>query len=137
VFVELSPERPLWVGSLFLQVCVRVSLQAGRLDLAERVVLHPDLATPRGRNVLSSARAAIAEARGDIAEALEQHSAALSGWGRYGFGLEEAIASLGVARCLRLLGRRNEATEHAEAAVATFDALGAIPLAERAGAMDG
>jgi hypothetical protein len=134
-FAEIYPNRARWVGSLFLQVCARVSVAAGRLDLAERVASDPDLTTPRGRHVAESARGVVAEARDRTEEALTHHRAAADGWASYGFSFEQAQASMAAARCLVRLGRREEASPLAAAAARIFDGLGATPLAARARAV--
>jgi hypothetical protein len=120
------------VGSLFLQVCVRVSVAVGRLDLAERIASEPDLTTPRGRHVAESARGAVAEAHDRIEEALGHHRAAADGWASYGFPFEQAQASMAAARCLVRLGRGEEGSPLAAAAASIFAGLGATPLAGKA-----
>jgi tetratricopeptide (TPR) repeat protein len=134
-FAEVYPARARWVGSLFLQVCVRSAVAADRVDLAEHLLTHADLTTPRGRHVAVAARGILAEARGELANAAGLHTAAASGWAGYGFPFEEAQSRMALARCLFELGRSAEANEAAAAAAATFDRLGALRLGGRARAL--
>jgi tetratricopeptide (TPR) repeat protein len=134
-FGEIFPERARWVGSLFIQVCARVGVAVGRVDLVERLAAEPDLTTPRGRWVDASARAELAEARGSFEAALSLHRTAAEGWDGYGFPFERAHSSMGAARCLRALGRPDEATSPALAAAETFGSLGAGGLAATARAL--
>jgi tetratricopeptide (TPR) repeat protein len=134
-FAQIYPDRARWVGSLFLQVCVRVCIAVGRPDLAERLAGEPDETTRRGRHVAESARGEVAEAHGRVEDALVHHRAAAEGWASYGFPFEHAHASMGAARCLVRLGRPDEAASPADDAAGTFEGLGAMPLAGRARAI--
>jgi hypothetical protein len=53
----------------------------------------------RGTLNLLSARATVAEARGEVAVAAARYGEAIEGWHAYGHLLEEADALLGRARC--------------------------------------
>ena len=134
-FAEIYPGRARWVGSLFIQVCVRVGVAVGRVELAERIAAEPDLTTPRGRWVDASARAELSEARGSFETALGLHRAAAQGWEGYGFPFERAQSSMGAARCLRTLGRAAEASASALSAAETFATLRADGLAATARAL--
>jgi tetratricopeptide (TPR) repeat protein len=135
-FGAIHPGRSRWVGSLFVQVCARVAIAVGRVDLAERLAAEPDLTTQRGRWVDASARAELAEARGEFAAALELHRTAAEGWDAYGFPFERAHSSMGAARCLRMLDRPPaDASAAALAAAETFASLGADRLAATARAL--
>jgi tetratricopeptide (TPR) repeat protein len=131
-FAQVYPARARWVGSLFLQVCVRCAVAANRVDLAEHLLDHADLTTPRGRHVAVAARGTLAEARGELANAAGLHTAAAAGWAGYGFPFEEAQSRMALARCLHGLDRRADAEEAAAAAAAIFERLGAVRLAGRA-----
>jgi hypothetical protein len=73
---------------------------------------------------VSSARAVLDEARGDLQRALETYDQAAGAWARWGHTVEQAYALLGSGRSLIRLGRPEEAGDRLEAARATFARLG-------------
>ena len=77
-----------------------------------------------------SARAILAEAETNFADARDLYKRAAQSWGEYGFALEEGQAHLGQARCLIALGDREDATEPLQKARAIFSRLGAQPLTD-------
>jgi hypothetical protein len=88
----------------------RVCLAAGRMKAAEALI--PSRRAPtytRARLCLASARAIIAESRGNLARAVEVYESAAAGWLTFGNPLEEAHARIGVGRCLAGLGQGDAA----------------------------
>ena len=105
----------------------RLALRLGRLDLAEAAVSRTD-ASPHLRVTgtgVRVARAAIAEARGDLETALAGYRAAQAAWLDLGYVVEAGLADLGAGRCLASLGELAGAREHLATARATFEMLGA------------
>jgi class 3 adenylate cyclase/tetratricopeptide (TPR) repeat protein len=82
---------------------------------------------PRDKYSLTTARALLAEHRGDLAEAEDLFREAVEGWKDFGHRFEHANALLGRARSLVALGRVAEARPVAEEARGLFEALGARP----------
>jgi class 3 adenylate cyclase/tetratricopeptide (TPR) repeat protein len=99
-FDDLTRDRFQSQRSVLLADLVRACVAAGRLDAAERLTADAPTGFARLRNELTSARAAIAEARRDLGEAARLYRQAASGWNAYQHVLEEAIALAGEARCL-------------------------------------
>ena len=107
---------------------VRIACAAGDLALAER--LREGVVTAAERDRLSdlTARAAIAEAKGDLAGAQASYDAAAVDWKELGCVLEHGLALLGSARCLVADGQAAEASEPLEEARQIFARLDAQPL---------
>jgi class 3 adenylate cyclase/tetratricopeptide (TPR) repeat protein len=117
---------------------VRLSVAAGDVALAERMLEGSDeLLLDRYLLARTAARAVIAEAKGDLEDALQGHARALEEWSRWGNALEQAHSAFGAARCLIKLGRGSEAGPHLQAAEAGFAALGATSLAADARSLIG
>lgn len=76
---------------------VRLSIEAGRTDIAERLVTPSDAKVLRDRLRLETARALLAAARGE-AEAAEAYAQVAERLRAYGDPFEEAMALLGHAR---------------------------------------
>lgn len=124
-------DNPGW-RSWTVADAVRVGLAVGDLPLAMRM-LEGTTRVPRRNEATSlSARAALAEARRELREALELHTAAGELWARFGHASEHGQALLGRGRTLVLLGRAEEAVADLESARAIFDRLGAAPLIDEA-----
>jgi len=102
---------------------VRLSLQAGSSDIAERLVVGADPATLRDRLKLDAARAMVAEARDDPGAA-QAYARVAERQRTYGDHYEEAMALLGYAR---LTGDEGASAR----AQVLLDGLGVPP--ERAG----
>jgi tetratricopeptide (TPR) repeat protein len=84
----------------------------GDIDGAEKMIPdHSDASTARHRVSLLTARAVIAEARGDFERALGIYREASDLWRTHGFLLELGLTLTGAGRCLLQLGRRDEAIE--------------------------
>ncbi len=127
-FVAITREQPEYRG-IYLPVIVRTLVEAGSADLADDLVAGtPEPTSRRLRLSLASARAAVAAARGDHAEAVEIADGVVREWGAYGFGLEEARVRLGLGRSLVALGRAEEARGHLTSARELLDRLRARPL---------
>jgi class 3 adenylate cyclase/tetratricopeptide (TPR) repeat protein len=107
----------------------RLAVSAGDTDLAERVLAGTEeLLLERYRLARTAAQAVIAEAKGDADSALAAFEHAAREWARWGNALELAHASFGAGRCLRVLGRLEEAQPYFAVAEAGFNALGAEAL---------
>ncbi len=128
----LELERTTEAAPLFrakmLPDAARVCVAVGAVDVAGRLVDSVQPMSPRHRNGLVTARALIAEAKGNPAEAAELHSEAGELWRGYGHVLEHAYALLGAGRCLVILGRPGDAGQALEQAKAIFARLRATPL---------
>jgi class 3 adenylate cyclase/tetratricopeptide (TPR) repeat protein len=117
--------------SMFLPVVLRVLVAAGAVEEAEELLGGAGEPTSlRHRLSILSARAVVAEATGEAAEALELYVEATEGWRGYGFALERARALLGQARSLLALDRGPEALPLLETARSLVAQLGARPLVE-------
>jgi hypothetical protein len=105
-----------------LEVMVQVCVAAGELATAERLV-RDSAARPAsivGVNSLTSCRAVLAEARGDLVEAAAIYREAAADWDAFGSVFEQAYALHGLGRC----GDEEAARE----AAAIFQGLGAAPF---------
>jgi hypothetical protein len=86
--------------------------------------------TPLFEHALCAARAQLAEAAGDEAEAAALYAKAAERWRKFGNMPERAYALLGQGRCLAILGKP-EAEEPLSAARELFASMGYKPaLAE-------
>jgi hypothetical protein len=89
---------------------VRLCLEAGRPDIAERLVASGEPQTLRDRLRLETARAMLAEARGEP-EAAEAYARVAGRLRTYGDPFEEAMALLGHARLTGDEGSRTRARD--------------------------
>jgi hypothetical protein len=113
-----------------LPLAARVCRAAGVIEVAQALI--PARGAPtytRARLCLASGRADVAEARGELALAVDGHTAAADGWRAFGCPLEEGHALLGRSRCLLALGRSSEAAASAGGARRIARRLWARPLA--------
>jgi tetratricopeptide (TPR) repeat protein len=116
--------------SNYLPDMIRCACDAGQLALAERIVRAVGPRFPYADHALVGARARVAEARSQFAEALASYRDAAARWATFGMPLEEGYARLGEARSLIALGRRDDAGAPLSQARAIFEGLGAVaPLA--------
>jgi tetratricopeptide (TPR) repeat protein len=131
-FAEITRDQEDY-RAMFLPVVARVLVAADDVEGVERLVAAtgPE-ASPRGRLSAVTARAVLAEARGDLEAALDGYREAVAGWGRYGFELERAMGSLGAGRVLLALDRAAEAGDDLDAASQLLRSLRAAPLVEEA-----
>jgi tetratricopeptide (TPR) repeat protein len=108
-------------GAWGLPSAVRVSLGAGRLDLASLLVEGSSLTMNlQDRATSTSGQAMVAEARGDFESAKELYREALALWREWGSLVETACTLLGLGRC----GDDEAASE----GMAVFEQLRAAPL---------
>jgi tetratricopeptide (TPR) repeat protein len=125
-FASLT-EDELDYRTLFLPLVARQLVAAGAVDRAEALVASTPDRPSAWRVGLSAitARAVVAEARGDFGGALERYREAAVGWGEYRFGLECGRSTIAVGRCLLALGRDREAVRALTEAKAILASLGA------------
>jgi tetratricopeptide (TPR) repeat protein len=96
-----------------------------------------DLFFARGRHGVTTARAVLAEADGDLEGARALYATAARGWHEFGCPGEHASALIGEGRCLVALGRAEEARAFADDARQIATALKARPLAAEADVLRG
>ena len=130
---SMSRAWPVWWRAQFLPDAVRLVADAGRLDLAERLVAGFVPSFAREHHALTTAKAAIAEAQGKLDDAAELYADAAAAWGDFGFVLERGLALVGRGRCLVKMGR-SEADVLLKQARETFLDLGAGGLVAEADA---
>jgi class 3 adenylate cyclase/tetratricopeptide (TPR) repeat protein len=124
---EVTRDRPVF-RSRHLPEAIRVSVAAGALGLAERLLDAAGHRAARHRYSVLAGRAVLTEARARPEEASVLYAEAAEHWQTYGFALEHGQAALGAARCEAAVGRHDEAAAHLVEARRTFDALRAGPL---------
>lgn len=118
-------------------VLARTAAAVGDPDLGDRFV-EGEGRTPREEHALLTARAVLAEARGDTAAAVELYVDAARRWADFATPVEEAYAQLGAGRCLLTLGRKAEARTALERARSLWTDLKAAPrLAETDALLEG
>ena len=116
-----------------LPVVARICAASGAIGTARAFVLSEgDLFFARGRQCVTTARAVLAEADGDIDQAHALYATAADGWRQFGCPAERAYALLGEGRCLVALGRAGEATAILREARQIARALKARPLVAEA-----
>ena len=116
---------------MFVPPAVRIAVAGGDVRLAERLLEQVKPVFPSNQHVVVSARAAIAECRGECVAAAAGFADAASRWHDFGVPYEEGHALLGQGRCLVALGRAPQAAAPLTAAREIFARLGARPaLAE-------
>jgi class 3 adenylate cyclase/tetratricopeptide (TPR) repeat protein len=128
---EITRDRAVF-RARHLPEALRVSVAAGAMGLAERLLEGSGHSAARHQHSVLAGRAVLAEAQGRPGEACALHAEAALHWARFGFALEHGHAALGAGRCLVALGRAAEATAHLAEARRTFDGLRAAPLLAKA-----
>jgi tetratricopeptide (TPR) repeat protein len=109
----------------FLPIAARILADAGDVEAAEALLPPgPDPPVARRRLSAETARAVIAEARGDLRRAADRYAAAANGWEAFGFVLERGQCLLGRGRSLLRLGQRKEARAALRAAREVLEPLG-------------
>jgi tetratricopeptide (TPR) repeat protein len=83
----------------FLADAVRTCIRGGALDVAERLVAVSHSEVPHHRCARLSARAALAEARGEPEEAAAAYEEAAAQWATFGVDREVELAGTGIERC--------------------------------------
>ncbi len=86
--------------SYMAPVIVRCAVEAGRLDLASRLVKRIEPNLPMREHARSSGEALLAEARGDFGEAARLFADVAAEWEGFGARFEQAYALLGQGRSL-------------------------------------
>ena len=124
---EITRDRPVF-RSRHLPEALRVSVAAGAIRLAERLLDSSDHRAARHQYSVLAGRAVLTEARGKPEAASALYAEAAERWASYGFALEHGQAALGAGRCLVAVGRHHEAGDHLLEARRTFDALRVRPL---------
>ena len=114
--------RASWEYPRLLPLLVREAIALGDIELAERARAGVAKLHRLHELALASSAAALSEARGDDADALDRYAHVAAAWMAYGDAPEHAYALHGHARCLRSLGRPNRDVEIASASA--FRALG-------------
>jgi len=129
-FGEVTRDHANW-RALHLPYALRVLIAAGMTDTAERLVPNEsEVATARDRHCVSTGRALLAEARGDLERASGLYAEAAERWTEYGFALERGQTLLGAGRCLLALTRPGDAVGWLQMAREVFEQLRARPLVE-------
>jgi class 3 adenylate cyclase/tetratricopeptide (TPR) repeat protein len=123
---ERMRDSPTWRVNLLVQT-VYVAAAVGAHDLAARQV---DAAAKEARNVnaissVATARAILAEARGELRIAADLYADAAERWREFGGAAALALALLGLGRCRVRLGEPGEAEAALVEARELFAALGA------------
>jgi tetratricopeptide (TPR) repeat protein len=106
---------------------VRVCMAAGELILVRRLLDGLEVHAAGLRHCLTTARALLAEAQGDLEPAADLHTQAATGWSNYGNLPEHGQALLGLGRCLARL-QHPQARDRLRQARAIFARLDARPL---------
>ncbi len=123
-FDELTEGGPAEYREIQSAEVARVAIAAGDQTVAARIVGERAVHSPRVQLAVASGRALLAEAAGDVGPAEVAFAEAAAGWEAFGVPLEVGHALAGRARCLRALGRDDDAGPIAEAATATLAGLG-------------
>jgi class 3 adenylate cyclase/tetratricopeptide (TPR) repeat protein len=122
---ELAPTLP---------AIVRAAVAIGEVDLARRLIGRLPSRAPYLEHAIVAARAAVAEAEGELEIARAAYEDAASRWERFGVPPEEAFALLGLGRCLLELARADEAAEALRRSLDLFRGCGMPPGIEATGA---
>jgi len=128
---EEATEVDLVTRATLLSVAARVLVELDALEGTEHLWTMGGELRLRDRLSVGSAVAVIRESRGETEDAVEMYEEVVGGWHGFGSPLEEAHASLGLARCHAREGRGGDAAKAAEGAAQLFASLRAEPL-ERA-----
>jgi class 3 adenylate cyclase/tetratricopeptide (TPR) repeat protein len=107
---------------------VRLASSIGDLAVAQSLLRETAGLTPRGKHMLVTAQAVVAEARSEFERALELHEQAREQWEIFGNVVERAHALAGAGRCLTALGRGQDAAPRLETAREVYASLNARPL---------
>ena len=124
---EVTRDRPVF-RARHLPEALRVSVAAGAIPLAERLLDRNVHRAARHQNSVLAGRAVLTEAQGRHDAASTLYAEVAEHWTNYGFALEHGQAALGAGRCLAAVGRHHEAAAHLVEARRAFDALRAGPL---------
>ena len=117
----------------YLPDLARVSCAGGDILAVERLAGEVPQSIPRNCLAVETARAAAAEARADLADALRLFSQSIDGWTAFGHAPERGQALFGASRCLFAMGRAEDGAARLAQAREVFTALGAAPLLDASG----
>ncbi len=126
-FDAVTEDGPVEYREVQCLEAVRCALALGERALAERLVRDRPMHHWRARAAVTAARALLAEASGEVREALAGFSEAGESWRSRGCVPEQAHAMHGEARCLRKLGSEEDADRVAAEANEAFVRLGIPP----------
>ena len=129
-------DYPSW-RSHELPDALRVCARAGELELGRSLLEGGAEFVARDRHLALTARAVLAEGKGETERAAELYAGAAQGWAEFGHALEHGLALLGRGRCLSTLGATAEAAAPLREAEAVFGRLGAAPLLDETAALLG
>jgi class 3 adenylate cyclase/tetratricopeptide (TPR) repeat protein len=124
---EVTRDRPVF-RARHLPEALRVSVAAGAIRLAERLLDSNVHRAARHQYSALAGRAVLTEAQGKHDAAGAFYAEVAKHWENYGFALEHGQAALGAGRCLVAVGRHHEAAAHLVEARRAFDELRAGPL---------
>jgi class 3 adenylate cyclase/tetratricopeptide (TPR) repeat protein len=116
---QVTRDGPDWSRLLQAGPVVRICMELGRLDLAERFLDRPNARGARLEHANVACRAMVAEERGETDEAAALYADAARRWQDYEFPFERAHALLGHWRC-------TGDAESLREAQTIFDRLGAV-----------
>ena len=122
--IEGARENPYYARQL--AAMLRTALSAGAVDLAKSLADGLEPRFPLDEHALCTARAQLAERRGEPAEAVTLYAEAAERWRQFGNVPELAYALLGQGRCLSTLGQP-EAEQPLREAEALFRSMGFAP----------
>jgi hypothetical protein len=105
LLLELAQVEGVYATYSFLPELVRCAFASSGPELAAPMTDASEPTTPMREHALVAARAALAEAAGDVAEASTLYSEAAERWEKFGNVSELAFALLGYGRCLLALAR--------------------------------
>jgi tetratricopeptide (TPR) repeat protein len=129
-FIRVTEQAADYRAAL-LPVVARILWAVDDTPVAEALVAAaPEPQAKRLRLSLGSARAVVAEARGELEAAAAIYAQLAPRWAEYGFGLEEAWVRLGLGRCLFELGRSGLARIELDRARELAEALDARQVIE-------
>jgi tetratricopeptide (TPR) repeat protein len=123
---ELTEAAPAYRKRMLVDL-VRTLISSGRPDLAAGLIEDLRMMLTRDRHSLTEARALVAEARGNLLEALELYQEVAVGWREFTFPFERAYCLLAAGRCLFGLARQEEAKPLLREAAELFGNLQARP----------
>jgi class 3 adenylate cyclase/tetratricopeptide (TPR) repeat protein len=126
---EQATENDLPFRARYLPDVLRAASTTNDMEHASGLlVAESDIAYARDRYAIRTSRAILAEAEGNLEQALQLYTEVAGSWNEYGFVLEEGQALLGAGRCLIAAGRKMEASPRLQEALGIFTELGAAPL---------
>jgi tetratricopeptide (TPR) repeat protein len=129
LLAELTRAHSAWAApyAANLPSAIRAALAAGAPDLAADLAGVAQLRHPLQQHAAATARALLAEQRGQHAEAAGLFADAAARWERFEVPWERALALLGQGRCLLALRKPAQAATPLRAAREIFASLGAKP----------